>query len=143
MQGWNPYLKKDIALLEGVQRRATKMILGYKHYCYEDRLAICQLSTLEGRRLRGDLIQAFKLLMGLDQINYNNCFVLDVNTSKRGHTLKVAKPRVRLDIRLHSVSHRVVNYWNNLPVEIVEYQSINNFKYKLSMFLSTQHDFKY
>ena len=119
------------------------MILEYKHYCYEDRLALCQLSTLKGRRLRDDLIQAFKLLKGLDQINYNNFFLLDVNTSRRGHTLKVAKPRAKLDIRLHNFSHRVVNYWNNLPVEIVEYQSINNFKYKLSMFLSTQHDFKY
>ena len=120
------------------------MMLGYKHYCYEDRLALCQLSTLKGRRLRRDLIQAFKLLTGLDQINYN-FFVLDVNTSRRGHTMKVAKPRARLDIRLHNFSHRVIIFscWNNLPVEIVECQSINNFKYKLSMFLSTRHDFKY
>ena len=100
------------------------MILGYKHYCYKDRLALCQLSTVEGRRLRGYLIQAFKLLNGLDQINYNNFFVLDVNTSRRDHTLKVSKPRARLDIRLHNFSHRVVNCWNNLPVEIVECQSI-------------------
>ena len=70
-----PIKKKDIDLLEGVQRRATKMMLGYKHYCYEDRLALCHLLTLEDRRLRGDLIQAFKLLKGLDQINYNNFFV--------------------------------------------------------------------
>ena len=119
------------------------MILGYKHYCYEDRLALCQLSTLEDRRLRGDLTQAFKLLRGLDQINYNNFFVLDVNTSRRGHTLKVAKPRARPDIRLHCFCHRVINYWNNFPVEIVECQSLSNFKYKLSMFLSTHHDFKY
>ena len=122
--------KKDIDLLEGVHRRATKMILGYKHYCYEDRLALCQLSTLEGRRLRGDLIQAFKLLKCLDQINYKNFFVLDV-------------PRARLEIRLHNLSHRVVNCWINLPFEIVECQSINNVKYKRSMFLSTRHDFKY
>ena len=85
MQVWNPYLKKDIDLLEGVQRRATTMILGYKYYCYEGRLALCQLSTLEGRRLRGDLIQAFNLLKGLDQINYNNFFVLDVNKIGRAH----------------------------------------------------------
>ena len=30
-----------------------------------------------------NLIQAFKLLKCLDQINYNNFFVLDVNTSRR------------------------------------------------------------
>ena len=137
------FKKKDIDVLEGVQRRATKMILVYKHYCYEDRLALCNLSTLEGRRLRGDQIQVFKLLKGLDQINYNNFFVFDVNTSRRGHTLKVTKPRARLDIRLHSFSHRVINCWNNLSLEIVDCQSINSFKYKLGMFLSTQHDFKY
>ena len=67
-------LKNDIDLLEGVQRRATNMILGYKHYCYKHRLVLCQLSTLEGRRLRGDLIQAFKLLKGLDQINYSDYY---------------------------------------------------------------------
>ena len=74
MQVWNPYLRKAIDLLEEVQCRAKK-ILEYKHYCYEDRLALCQLSTLESRRLRGDLIQAFILFKGLDQINYNNFFV--------------------------------------------------------------------
>ena len=125
MQVQNPYLKKEIDLLEGVQRRATKMILAYEHYGYEDRLALCQLSTLDGRRLRGDLIQAFKLLKGLDQITYNNFFVLDGNKSTRGHTLKVAKPRARLDIRLNSFSHRVINCWNNRPVEIVECRSLN------------------
>ena len=134
MQVWNPYLKKDIDLLEGVQRRATKMIIGYKRYFYENRLAVCQLSTLQGRWVRGDLIQAFKLLKCLDQINYNNFFVLDVNTSRRGHTLKVAKPCTRLDIRLHSFSHRVIICLNNLPVEIVECQSINNFKYNSACF---------
>ena len=59
MQVWNPYLKTDIDLLEGVQRRATKMILGYEHYCYEDRLALCNLTTLDDGRLTGDLIQVF------------------------------------------------------------------------------------
>ena len=66
MQVWNPYLKKDTDLLERVQRGATKMILGYQHYCYEDRLALCKLSILQGRRLRDDLIQVFKLLKSLD-----------------------------------------------------------------------------
>ena len=42
----------------------------------EDRLALCQLLTFEGRRLRGDLIQVFKLLKGLGQINYNNFFCI-------------------------------------------------------------------
>jgi len=29
---WNPYLVKDVKLIEGVQRRATKMIQGIQHW---------------------------------------------------------------------------------------------------------------
>ena len=94
--------------------------MGFKHHCYEDRLAQCKLSTLKDRRLSGDWIQVFRLLEGLEQINYNNFFVIDENTSRRGHTLKLAKPRARFDIRLRSFSHSVINYLHNLSVEFVE-----------------------
>ena len=66
MQVWIPYLKKDVDLVEAGQCRATKIIIGYKRHCYKDRLALCKSSTLEGRRLRGDLIR--KLLKGLGQV---------------------------------------------------------------------------
>jgi hypothetical protein len=52
IQAWRPYLRKDIDLLEGVQRRATKMIPSLKFKSYEDRLNELELTTLETRRLR-------------------------------------------------------------------------------------------
>ena len=128
--------KKDIDLLEGVQRRATKMILGRNKRCYQERLDLCNLQTLQDRGLRGDLIQIFKLLKGLDNVSYTNFVVIDSNNSRRGH-LKLLKPRARLDVRMHSFSHRVVNYWNKLPVEVVNCQSLEVFKYKLSRYLSS------
>jgi ribonuclease P/MRP protein subunit RPP40 len=48
-----PYLRKDIDLLEGVQRRATKMIPALKFKSYEDRLKELELTSLETRRLMG------------------------------------------------------------------------------------------
>ena len=53
IQAWIPYLRKDIYMLEKVQRRTTKLITGLRDISYEDRLKECGLTTLEMRRLRG------------------------------------------------------------------------------------------
>src|SRR6218665_2163712 len=64
IQVWRTYLKQDMEKLEKVQR-ATKMIQGFiKYLSYEERLIRCGLTTLEKRRSRGDLIEAYKIITG-------------------------------------------------------------------------------
>ena len=66
---WNPNRKKDIDTLEKVQRRATKT-LESRHLSYENRIKKLGLTTLEQRRHRGDFIQCYKLVHGLDKVNW-------------------------------------------------------------------------
>ena len=49
---WSPQCRRDMDLLECIQKRATKIIQGMKHLSYEDRLRKLGLFSLEKRRLQ-------------------------------------------------------------------------------------------
>ena len=128
VQAWRPYLKTNIENMEKVQHRATKMIEECKTFKYEDRLVQTGLTTLEERRTRGDLIEVFKMIKGLNKADYRRFFTIVHHSRTRGHRFKIVKNRSRLNIRKNFFSQRVVNEWNALPEIVVESQSVNSFK---------------
>jgi hypothetical protein len=68
VQAWRPHFQKDIDLIEGVQIRATKLAVRTKGVSYEERLKFLDMTTLETRRIRGDLIEVFKILKGIEDV---------------------------------------------------------------------------
>jgi len=59
---WCPYQKGDIEIIEEVQKSATKLIISLKKLSYVERLKQLQLPTLKYRRLRGDMIEVFRIV---------------------------------------------------------------------------------
>ena len=64
IQMWSPQYRRDVDLLECIQRRTTKMIHGVEHLSYEDRLREASLQPGEKKAVRRDLIAAFQYLKG-------------------------------------------------------------------------------
>ena len=134
IQAWCPHLQKDIELLEKVQRRVTKLVSALKHVSYEERLLALKLTTLATRRLRGDLIEVFKLFRGFTDVDPNKFFTLN-KLSTRGHSLKLHKSACKHDFRKFFFSQRVVDMWNGLPENTVNCDSVNVFKSRIDKYL--------
>ena len=132
MQAWSPYMEKDKKIIEKVQARATKLIPNLKDLPYEDRLNRLNLTTLERRRQRGDLIQTYRIMNQIDKINPDSMFQKAVYTRTRGHEQKFAKTRPRLDVRKYFYSQRVVEPWNKLPESATQAPTLLCFKKELT-----------
>ena len=80
VSSWCPYLEKDVNELEKVQRRATKLIPELHDLDYKERLNSLQLTDLSTRRLRGDLIQMYKVANNYEYIEFNKGINYSLNT---------------------------------------------------------------
>ncbi|KAK8748335.1 hypothetical protein OTU49_016085 [Cherax quadricarinatus] len=71
---WNPHLIKHVKKLEKVQRFATRLVPELRGMSYEERLREIGLTTLEDRRVRGDMITTYKILRGIDKVDKDRMF---------------------------------------------------------------------
>ena len=121
-------------LSEKVQHRATK-IGTLKGLCYEERLKVLELPSLENRRTRGDLIQMFKIAKGYDKIDFHHPPTY-TETRSRGHNMKIRRELIKNTSKCGTIRHnffinRVTNDWNGLPEDVINSTSINVFKNKI------------
>ena len=95
---------------------------------YEERLEKLGLFSLERWRLRGHLIEVYKIKRGMDRADSQKLFPRVEESITRGHRFKVQGARFKGDERGKFFTQRVVGGWNSLPGEVVEVDTIVTFK---------------
>ena len=141
VQSWSPHYIRDIDKLEKVQRRATKIVPFLHDKPYEERLRILNLPTLAERRLRGDMIEVFKIMKGFENVDRTQFFKL-VNEvtpyDTRGHQYRIWSPQSSSLTRRKHFDIRILTHWNKLPEKVVNSKSVNEFKNKLDFHTKRQ-----
>jgi len=127
IQFWASQFKKDEELLERIQWRAPKMIRGLEHLCYEERPRELGLFSMEKRRLRGDVINAYKYLKGGCQEDgaRPSSVVPSDRTRGNGHELKHRKFHLNTK---NNFPLRVMEHWNRFPRGVVQSPSLEILK---------------
>ena len=132
---WCPYKKQDIKRLEKVQRRATKLVPSIRNKSYEDRLKSLGLTSLEDRRIRGDLIQFFKFQKNLNMIEWFHPIAQTPSSlasgpagSTRSQDTLYRQVVKTCPARHNFFTNRVAPYWNALPAEVKNQSNVNDFK---------------
>ena len=130
---WSPYLKKDIARIESVQKRFTRysfLRCGLTFSSYTDRLRQVNLQTLEERRLITDLVLLFKIVNDMSDMKFLDYFVFNrTNYNLRRNSLQISPLKNHnSDQWTNSFFVRVTRVWNALPEEIVKASSLSKFK---------------
>ena len=134
VQIWSPVARHGnsglILELESIQRRFTRLVDGIGLLPYSERLKRLYLTTLAERRIRGDLIETFKIVNGI--VSYGQSLF---NRSRSGLNL-INKSLLNIDSKIKKcvdsfLPNRVIQYWNLLPNYVKQSADVNSFKANL------------
>jgi hypothetical protein len=137
---WSPYRITDINRIESVQRKFTKRLPGFALLNYKERLLQLKMETLESRRLRQDLLLAYKILFGLVDTNPQDFFTIaNSGHDTRGHKYKLLTSHSRFDVRKYFFSERVISVWNNLVAIEADFANLQAFKHFIAKLYDLYH----
>ena len=129
---WDPFLKKDIEMLEGVQKFGLKVCTKSWDCNYDELLEQAKLPTLQSRRQQAKLCQLFKIVNGTTlypeaPIQPRECFY----PSRTIHSHALVPLQARSSHFQHSFFPSSIRLWNTLPESVVSASTVAALKYHL------------
>ena len=94
---------------------------------YNIRLKDHELPRLVDRRVRGDMIETYKIMTGKEKLERRKLFQM-ATLWGRYHTKKIYWKYSRLNIRKNWFSQRVITKWNSLSLKEVQAEKTSCFK---------------
>ena len=124
---WSPHFKRQSEEIERVQRRATKILPALRECSYEERMRVLKLPSLKYRRYRADMIQTFKILNKMDDLNVNDFYKFNTNNT-RENDIKLTIQHCSTNTKKFSFSCRTAKHWNTLTAQTRRAINLNQFK---------------
>ena len=96
-------------------------VTGLQSLSYEHKLTELNMVTLESRMEWLDMVQTFKIVKGVDDVDKDHWFTLRPEDGSHGTRatqggLNIVGKRSRLEVRRNFYSQRVVEGWNKLSL---------------------------
>ena len=126
-QAWHPKLKRDVLLLEKIQRRFTKSIRELRGLSYVERLRVLQALTIANRMLYADMVFVHKCLHGKVNVDVSGLGLVPLVSNTRATGCRLAQ-RHSNNKTSHLFCIRAVSNWNKLPAALTSCQSLSLFK---------------
>ena len=140
-QTWAVQTKRNLTLIEGVQRRATCYILGVPRDSldYKERLTKQEVLPLSYRREMLDVKFLFKCFQNEIDIDLQNYVTTVQNRTREGFDgVRLQLPKFKTESYAHSYFIRIVPIWNQLPLELRDSPNLYVFTQRLKLFYTAQ-----
>jgi hypothetical protein len=128
---WDPHTKKNIILIEAVQRRAARFVMNdfRRSSSVTNMLNKLKWPLLEDRRRILRLCLFYKIMNGQVAVSRDSIDLsLNTGTTRRNHSQKLSVLSPRTTQFKYSFSPRTIIDWNNLAQTQVNASSVENFK---------------
>ena len=123
--------------MERIQRLVTKLIPELRNTPYELRLRRLSLMPLEQRRLRGQLIEMYKYLEGVNRVDSSVLFPEDRHHRVRHNGRKLLGFARQTMVAQQFFPNRIVGTWNALPAHVVFAPLVDAFTARLDRYWET------